>query len=332
MVGRKRTPGEVVTPAQAGVQKGYAKGWIPACAGMTAPIQAIGQPFNPHWCRVVAGAVCCYNWCKENPVGDRMAQASRIEWTSATWNPVTGCTKISPGCKNCYAERMALRLKAMGQPNYRNGFTLTLHPHVLDVPLHWKKPRMIFVNSMSDLFHEGVPLEFIRQVFGIMRRADWHTFQVLTKRSGRLRELNTQLDWPANVWMGVTVETADYLGRIDDLRATDAAVKFISFEPLLGPIDSIDFDDIDWAIVGGESGPGARPMQKPWVTSIKDQCTAAGVPFFFKQWGGPNKKKNGRLLNGRTYSEIPLLLERRDANDARSLRPARRRLVHSRSR
>jgi len=260
-----------------------------------------------------------------------MAQASRIEWTSATWNPVTGCTKISPGCRNCYAERMALRLKAMGQPNYRNGFKLTLHPHVLDVPLRWKKPRMIFVNSMSDLFHEAVPLEFVRQVFDVMRRADRHTFQVLTKRSERLSELNARLDWAANVWMGVTVETADYLGRIDDLRATDAAVKFISFEPLLGPIDSIDFDGIDWAIVGGESGPGARPMHKPWVTSIKDQCIAAGVPFFFKQWGGPNKKKTGRFLNGRTYSETPLLLERRETSHAVSSGSSRRRLVHSRS-
>ena len=234
-----------------------------------------------------------------------MAQATKIEWTESTWNPVTGCTKISLGCRNCYAERLALRLKAMGQPNYRNGFGVTCHPHVLDVPLRWRQPRTIFVNSMSDLFHKDVPFEFIRKVFDVICRASHHRFQVLTKRSRRLLELSGRLPWPQNLWMGVTVETADRISRMDQLRRTDAAIKFVSFEPLLGPIAQIDLDSIDWVIVGGESGPGARPMHPEWATDIRDQCLAKDIPFFFKQWGGTNRKKTGRTLEGRTWDDMP---------------------------
>jgi protein gp37 len=234
-----------------------------------------------------------------------MAANSKIEWTECTWNPVTGCTKVSPGCQNCYAERMARRLQAMGQPNYRNGFRLTVHPHMLDLPLHWRQPRSIFVNSMSDLFHKDVPLDFIEKVFDVIRRAPQHRFQILTKRSKRLKELSPRLAWPDNVWMGVTVENQDYTHRIDHLRQTGATVKFISFEPLLSPIPNIDLTGINWAILGGESGPGARPMPREWVTDIRDQCIAGKVPFFFKQWGGVNKKANGRTLENRTWDQIP---------------------------
>jgi len=230
---------------------------------------------------------------------------SAIEWTGSTWNPVTGCVKVSPGCKNCYAERMAKRLKAMGQPNYATGFTLAMHPHVLDLPLTWKKPQTIFVNSMSDLFLEGVPTAFIQQVFDVMRRSHWHTFQILTKRSERLATLAHALPWPRNVWMGVTVENADYTDRIDDLRMTGAAVKFLSLEPLLGPIPHLNLAGIDWVIVGGESGPGARPIREEWVVEIKEQCLRAGVPFFFKQWGGVQKKKAGRELQGEVWDQMP---------------------------
>jgi protein gp37 len=240
-----------------------------------------------------------------------MALSSAIEWTEATWNPVTGCTKISPGCLHCYAERMALRLRGMGQANYARGFEVALHPGALSLPLGWKKPRMIFVNSMSDLFHEDVPAEFIQKVFGVMRQASWHTYQILTKRSERLVQLDPHLDWPANVWMGVTVESADYTYRIDHLRQTHAAVKFLSLEPLLGPIPALDLTGIHWAVVGGESGIGARPMDPSWATDLRDQCRKAGVPFFFKQWGGVNKKKAGRILEGRTYDAMPVLLPRR---------------------
>jgi len=236
-----------------------------------------------------------------------MSARSNIEWTESTWNPITGCTKISPGCKHCYAERMALRLRAMGQANYANGFKLTMHEHMLELPLGWKKPQMIFVNSMSDLFHEGVPLAFIQKVFDVMRRASWHTFQVLTKRSARLRELNHEIDWPVNVWMGVSVENKDYTFRIDHLRETDAQVKFLSLEPLLGPLPHLDLRGIHWVIVGGESGPGARPIKKDWVIDIRNQCLATNVPFFFKQWGGTNKKRAGRLLEGRTWDDVPQL-------------------------
>jgi protein gp37 len=234
-----------------------------------------------------------------------MGQSSGIEWTEATWNPLTGCTKVSPGCRHCYAERMSLRLKAMGQANYANGFTLTLHEHMLEVPLRWRKPRTVFVNSMSDLFHEDVPAAFIHRVFATMRRASWHRFQVLTKRSGRLLELSGEIDWPDNVWMGVSVERADYAFRIDDLRRTGARVRFLSLEPLLGPLPGLDLDGIDWVIVGGESGPGARPVEAAWVADLRDQCVAAGVAFFFKQWGGVAKGRHGRTLEGRTWDEMP---------------------------
>jgi protein gp37 len=234
-----------------------------------------------------------------------MAIGSTIEWTEATWNPVTGCTMISPGCAHCYAERMAKRLKAMGQNNYRNGFKLTLQPQALGHPLRWKKPLTIFVNSMSDLFHGDVPLEYIQQVFHIMGQAKWHTYQILTKRSERLRELSTELQWRPHIWMGVSVESEKYKFRIDDLRQTSAKVKFLSIEPLLGPLPALNLEKIDWVIVGGESGPGARPMEKEWVVDIREQCYRSSVPFFFKQWGGFNKKKTGRGLDGRTWDEMP---------------------------
>lgn len=237
-----------------------------------------------------------------------MADNSSIEWTESTWNPVTGCSKVSPGCKHCYAERMARRLKAMGQYNYRNGFEITTHEHTLEIPLRRKRPQVIFVNSMSDLFHESIPDKFIDSIFDVMRRAHWHTFQVLTKREDRLRMLSPSIDWPANVWMGVSVETADYVHRIDALRSTNAAVKFLSLEPLLGPLPHLDLTGIDWAILGGESGPGARPMLEEWVLDIRDQCIEAQVPFFFKQWGGVRKKENGRMLDGQTWDEYPLAM------------------------
>jgi protein gp37 len=234
-----------------------------------------------------------------------MAQNSAIEWTETTWNPLTGCTKISPGCKHCYAERMSLRLQAMGQANYANGFDLTLHEHMLEVPLRWKKPRLVFVNSMSDLFHKDAPQDFILRVFDVMRRASWHVFQVLTKRADRLAKLSPRIDWPDNVWMGVSVEREDYLFRIDHLRQTGAKVRFLSLEPLLGPLPGMDLEGVDWVIVGGESGPGARPMQEQWVKDIRDQCLAAEVPFFFKQWGGVFKSRNGRTLEGRIWEQMP---------------------------
>lgn len=234
-----------------------------------------------------------------------MALGSGIEWTESTWNPVTGCNKISPGCKYCYAERMAERLQAMGQPNYRNGFELTLQPQMLELPLQWKRPQTIFVNSMSDLFHKNVPLEYIERVFDVMRRAHWHRFQVLTKRADRLAELSPEIEWPENVWMGVSVENAEYVDRIDDLRTTGAQVKFLSLEPLLGPLKKLKLKNIDWVIVGGESGHRARPIDPAWVIDIRDQCAKASVAFFFKQWGGKNKKKAGRVLEGRTHGAMP---------------------------
>lgn len=234
-----------------------------------------------------------------------MAARSSIEWTESTWNPVTGCNKISPGCKHCYAERMAMRLKAMGQPNYARGFELTLQAHALDLPLHWRKPQTIFVNSMSDLFHEDVPVWFIEQVFDVMRRASWHRFQVLTKRSARLLELSARLHWEPQIWMGVSVESADYLFRVADLRRTGARIKFLSLEPLLGSLPTLCLSGIDWVIAGGESGPGARRMDPCWVRDVRDQCLAEGVPFFFKQWGGVNKRRAGRELDGRLWEEMP---------------------------
>ena len=238
-----------------------------------------------------------------------MSLNSHIEWTHSTWNPVTGCTKVSAGCKHCYAERMARRLKGAGQERYRNGFGVTLQEDLLELPFTWKKPRVVFVNSMSDLFHDDVPLEYIQRVFRTMERADRHVFQVLTKRADRLAALADQLRWPANLWMGVTVENADYTSRIDKLRTVDAHVRFLSLEPLLGPIPNLDLAGIGWVIVGGESGPGARPMEADWVRDIRAQCTDADVPFFFKQWGGTNKKARGRELDGETYSGMPRLPE-----------------------
>lgn len=234
-----------------------------------------------------------------------MAANSSIEWTESTWNPVTGCTKISPGCEHCYAERMALRLQAMGQPNYANGFQLTMHYHALELPLHWKKPQTIFVNSMSDLFHKSVTTDFIMRSFDIMRRASWHRFQVLTKRSKRLLKLDPKISWPSNVWMGVSVENEQHGFRVDHLRKTHARIKFLSLEPLLGPLPHLDLSGIDWVIAGGESGPGARPLEEEWIVDIRDQCLAAGIPFFFKQWGGKNKKRAGRILRGRIWNEMP---------------------------
>lgn len=234
-----------------------------------------------------------------------MGDKSTIEWTEATWNPVTGCTKVSPGCTHCYAERLAVRLRSMGQNNYRNGFDLTLQPQSLELPLRWKTPRVIFVNSMSDLFHKEVPTEFILRVFDIMGRASWHRFQILTKRSERLMQLSSQLAWWPNIWMGVSVENERYTFRIDHLRQTGAVLKFLSLEPLLGPMPNLNLQGINWAIVGGESGPGARAMHQDWALDIRDQCQKSRVAFFFKQWGGTNKKKSGRELQGRTWDEMP---------------------------
>ena len=234
-----------------------------------------------------------------------MATNSHIEWTDATWNPVTGCPKISPGCKHCYAERLAHRLQAMGQRNYRNGFEVTLQPQMLELPLRWKTPKRIFVNSMSDLFHEDIPTSYIKKVFAIMGRARWHQYQLLTKRSEHLLALNRDLQWAPHIWVGVSVENEDYVHRIDHLRGTGAHVKFLSLEPLLGPLANLNLRGIDWAIVGGESGPGARHVDPAWATDIRDQCLKAGVPFFFKQWGGVHKKKAGRTLEGRTWDEMP---------------------------
>lgn len=244
-----------------------------------------------------------------------MAQKSRIEWTEYTWNPVTGCTKISPGCLNCYAERMSLRLKAMGVNRYRKGFELSLHPDMLNEPLKWKSPRVVFVNSMSDLFHENVPDNFIKSVFNIMNQCPQHTFQVLTKRSERLLSIQGDLRWTHNIWMGVSVEDGRMLFRVHDLVRTHARVKFLSCEPLVGPIHKLPLKGIDWVIVGGESGPRARPMLKEWATSIRDQCVEGGVPYFFKQWGGWSKKATGRRLAGRYWNQMPPLAhESRDGD------------------
>jgi len=234
-----------------------------------------------------------------------MASKSHIEWTEATWNPVTGCTKISAGCKNCYAERLALRLRAMGNRRYRNGFEVTLHKDVVDLPRSWRSGRMIFVNSMSDLFHRDVPLAFIRRVFKTMSDCPQHTFQILTKRSDRVLALASKIEWPRNVWMGVSVEDSRVLSRIDDLRRVPAEIRFLSCEPLIGPLTRIDLTNIHWVIVGGESGPFARPMNIEWVREIFRACRKADVPFFFKQWGGVRKDLTGRKLGGRTYDEMP---------------------------
>lgn len=239
-----------------------------------------------------------------------MARTS-IEWTRSqdgtpgmTWNPVTGCTKISPGCKHCYAERFAERFRGVPGHPYEQGFDLKLWPERLEIPLKWKAPRFIFVNSMSDLFHQDIPIEFVRKVFGTMSRARQHRFQVLTKRAERLAELAPKLDWPPNVWMGVSIENQEYAWRADYLRQVPAAVRFLSVEPLLGPV-RLDLRKIHWVIVGGESGPGARPMNPEWVRSVRAQCERAGVPFFFKQWGGVHKGKTGRALDGQMWDEMP---------------------------
>jgi protein gp37 len=245
-----------------------------------------------------------------------MATNSPIEWTEATWNPIVGCTIISPGCTNCYAMRMAARLEAMGQPKYsdvtrKTGGRAKWNGHInfdyasLELPKTWKRGRIIFVNSMSDLFHEAVPLEFIKHVFATMLAAPQHTYQVLTKRAERVEELSQHLPWPDHIWLGVSVENEDYIYRIDHLRRTNAAVKFLSLEPLLGPLDALNLTGIDWAIAGGESGPKARPMKVEWVRSIRDQCIEANVAFHFKQWGGVNKKRTGRTLDGRTWNQLP---------------------------
>lgn len=234
-----------------------------------------------------------------------MAISSKIEWTESTWNPVTGCTKISAGCKNCYAARMALRLQAMGNPRYKNGFKVTLHHDLIELPLSWKKPRVIFVNSMSDLFHKDVPFDFILKVFKAMEKASWHTFQILTKRSERLMKLAPYLPWPENVWQGVSVENEQVSFRIDHLRKVPAKVRFLSCEPLIGPLDHLNLEGIHWVIVGGESGSGARPMYPDWVRSIRDQCINQNVAFFFKQWGGTQKHRTGRILDNRTWDELP---------------------------
>ncbi len=244
-----------------------------------------------------------------------MASNSAIEWTEATWNPVTGCDRVSPGCAHCYALDLAARLKRMGQPKYQldgsprssgPGFGVTLHPTAIDTPLHWRTPRVIFVNSMSDLFHEAIPDKFIEAVFAVMAEADWHVFQVLTKREERLAEIAERLEWPQNVWMGVSVENRKFVHRADYLRQVPAAVRFVSAEPLLGPLDDLVLDELDWVIVGGESGPKHRPMKAEWARDLRDRCLAAEVPFFFKQWGGLRSKSGGRQLDGEEWSQMPL--------------------------
>ncbi|MFI1252889.1 DUF5131 family protein [Streptomyces netropsis] len=244
-----------------------------------------------------------------------MSDRSAIEWTEATWNPTTGCDRVSAGCDNCYALTLAKRLKAMGAAKYQEdgdprtsgpGFGLTVHPGALDVPRGWKRPRMVFVNSMSDLFHARVPLPFVRDVFAVMTETPQHTYQLLTKRSRRLRRVADRLEWPENLWMGVSVENAEQLSRADDLRTVPAAVRFLSLEPLLGPLTGLELDGMGWVIAGGESGPGHRPMEQDWVIEIRDACRAAGVPFFFKQWGGRSPKTGGRDLQGRTWDQLPV--------------------------
>lgn len=235
--------------------------------------------------------------------------ATKIEWTESTWNPITGCDKVSEGCKFCYAEVMARRLKAMGQDKYRNGFRLTLHPETLSKPYKWKKPRMVFVNSMSDLFHKDVPIDFIQRIFKVIRENRQHIFQVLTKRDDILGFYDAKglLDWPPNLWMGVTVENIEVMSRIDNLRKTGAKIKFISCEPLLSELPELNLNGIDWVIAGGESGRTPRPMKEEWIMNLKEQCRKAKTAFYFKQWGGTNRKKNGRLLNGKIYAEMPAI-------------------------
>jgi protein gp37 len=234
-----------------------------------------------------------------------MSSTSKIEWTNATWNPVRGCSKISPGCKNCYAERFAERFRGVAHHPFEQGFDLRLVPEALELPLRWKAGKLIFVNSMSDLFHEDVPDAFIHSIFDVMSRATRHRFQILTKRSARMAEFCARLTIPANVWLGVSVENADFIWRVDDLRDVSAQVRFLSVEPLLGPIEKLPLSGIQWVIVGGESGPRARPMKLEWVRSLRDQCLTQRVPFFFKQWGGVQKRRTGRELDGLLWNEMP---------------------------
>ncbi len=234
-----------------------------------------------------------------------MSASSTIEWTNATWNPITGCTKVSQGCKHCYAERFAERFRGVPGHPYEQGFDLRMWPDRLTLPLQWPEPRRIFVNSMSDLYHERVPLGFITAVFDTMVQARWHTFQILTKRATRLAQLGPTLPWQSNIWQGVSIENMDVAWRADELRKVPAEVRFLSLEPLLGPLDYLDLTGIQWVIVGGESGPGARPMKKQWIRSLRDRCRREAVPFFFKQWGGPIKSRTGRILDGKTWDEMP---------------------------
>ena len=247
-----------------------------------------------------------------------MAQSS-IEWTELTWNPTTGCNKISAGCKFCYAEVMARRLKAMGLDKYKTGFKLAIHEDALEIPYTWKSPKIVFVNSMSDLFHKDIPISFIKKVFKVMNDNPQHTFQVLTKRSDILLKYHKQLNWSPNIWMGVSIEDEKVIQRVDELRKTSALVKFLSCEPLIGPLPNLNLKGIDWVIVGGESGRKPRPMKPEWVLDIKKQCRAFKVAFFFKQWGGTNKKKTGRMLKGRTYSEMPKMRKSRYADSNLSM-------------
>lgn len=237
-----------------------------------------------------------------------MAQ-TKIEWTEYSWNPVTGCTKISAGCANCYAERMAHRLHAMGNPRYAEDFNIKLHPDLINLPLKWKAPRVIFVNSMSDVFHEEIPSSFIHDIFKTMNDSPQHTFQILTKRSDRLLKESKNINWTHNIWMGVTVENSNYIQRIKHLQSIKARVKFISCEPLIGPILNLPLKNIDWVIVGGESGHGSRKMEREWAITIRDQCLKNNVPYFFKQWGGYNKHKNGRLLDGCLWDQMPNIIK-----------------------
>jgi protein gp37 len=235
-----------------------------------------------------------------------VSESSSIEWTDATWNPVTGCTKVSQGCKHCYAQRFAERFRGVPGHPFEQGFELKLWPERLELPLAWKDPKRVFVNSMSDLYHPGVPKVFIDRVFRTMNRARWHSFQILTKRAERLAEIGSSLAWSSNIWQGVSVEDERVVGRVDLLRKVPAEVRFLSLEPLIGPLDNLDLEGIHWVIVGGESGPGARPMEREWVVSIRRQCRRQSVPFFFKQWGGVRKHKTGRVLDGRTWNQFPV--------------------------
>ena len=242
-----------------------------------------------------------------------MADRSKIEWTDASWNPVTGCSKVSPGCAHCYAETFAERFRGVPGHPYEQGFDLRMWPTRLDLPLRWKQPRRIFVTSMADLFHENVPFEFVKRVFEVMEQAHWHQFQILTKRHERLAELSVSLRWPHNVWAGVSIENARFIHRADYLRQVPAAVRFISAEPLLGPLEGLDLTGVDWLIAGGESGAGHRPVKAEWVRDLRDRCQAEGIAFFFKQWGGRTSKSGGRLLEEREWNEMPQAQKRQPA-------------------